>query len=102
MGYLAASATWGAFPGHPLDDIQSGSGIVHNALLLANTERTVVHGPFRPFPRSMMHGEMTISPKPPWFVNNRTAATTGRRLTRFAAKPRWAALPEIFISALRG
>ena len=74
VGYLAASATWGAFPGHPLDDIQSGSGIVHNALLLANTERTVVHGPFRPFPRSMMHGEMTISPKPPWFVNNRTAA----------------------------
>jgi acyl-CoA reductase-like NAD-dependent aldehyde dehydrogenase len=102
VGYLAASATWGAFPGHPLDDIQSGSGIVHNALLLENTERTVVHGPFRPFPRSMMNGEMTISPKPPWFVNNRTAATTGRRLAGFAARPRWAALPEIFVSALRG
>ena len=75
---------------------------MHNALLLENTERTVVHGPFRPFPRSVVHGEMTISPKPPWFVNNRTAATTGRRLAGFAAKPRWAALPEIFVSALRG
>ena len=83
-------ATWGGFPGHRLDDIQSGRGIVHNALLLDRTERTVVHGPFRPLP------------KPPWFVDNRTAATTGRRLARFAARPRWRALPAIFASALRG
>ncbi|MEU2237490.1 hypothetical protein ABZ585_42055, partial [Streptomyces vietnamensis] len=27
-------ATWGAYPGHTLDDVQSGIGIVHNALLL--------------------------------------------------------------------
>ena len=102
VGYLAPRATWGAFPGHPLDDIQSGSGVVHNALLLKDTERTVVTGPFRPAPRSVLHGEMTITPKPPWFVNNRSAATTGRRLTAFAARPRWRALPAIFSSALRG
>ncbi len=102
VGYLAANATWGAFPGHPLEDIQSGTGIVHNALLLNNTERTVVYGPFRPAPRSITHGEMTISPLPPWFVNNRTAATTGRLLTGFASKPRWRGLPRIFASALRG
>lgn len=102
VGYLTARATWGAFPGHTLDDVQSGIGIVHNALLLADTERTVVTGPFRPFPRSVLHGELSLSPKPPWFVGNRTAATTGRRLTRFAARPRWRALPGIFASALRG
>ena len=90
LGYLTPRATWGAFPGHPLTDIQSGQGVVHNALLLADTERTVVRGPFRPFP------------KPPWFVTNRTAAVTGRRLTAFAARPRWSALPGIFASALRG
>ena len=33
---------------------------------------------------------------------NRTAATTGRRLTAFAADPSWSALPGIFASALRG
>jgi hypothetical protein len=90
VGYLTPHATWGGFPGHRLDDIQSGRGVVHNALLLDHTERTVVHGPFRPLP------------KPPWFVDNRTAATTGRRLSRFAARPRWRALPAIFASALRG
>lgn len=102
VGYLTPHATWGAYPGHRLDDIQSGRGVVHNALLLERTERTVVHGPFRPFPRSILHGEASISPVPPWFVDNRTAAVTGRRLARFAARPRWRALPAIFASALRG
>ncbi|MCX4641571.1 hypothetical protein [Streptomyces sp. NBC_01446] len=65
-------------------------------------ERTVVRGPFRPAPRSLLRGEVTTSPKPPWFVTNRTAATTGRLLTDFAAAPRWTALPATFASALRG
>lgn len=102
LGYLNPHATWGAFPGHPLDQVQSGRGVVHNALLLDRAERTVVSGPFRPAPRALLHGELTISPKPPWFVDNRTAAGTGRRLTRFAARPRWSALPGIFGSAIRG
>ena len=102
VGYLTARATWGAFPGHPLDDIGSGRGVVHNALLLHRPERTVVYGPFRPMPRSVMTGEFSLTPKPPWFVTNRTAATTGRRLTEFAARPRWTALIGIFTSALRG
>ncbi|MFB7234063.1 aldehyde dehydrogenase family protein [Streptomyces sp. NPDC056269] len=102
VGYLTATATWGAFPGHTVDDVQSGIGIVHNALLLDTAERTVVRGPFRPAPRSVLHGEAALSPKPPWFVSNRTAATTGRLLADFAASPRWSALPGIFASALRG
>jgi len=73
LGYLNPRATWGAFPGHQLDDIQSGRGVVHNALLLEHPERTVVRGPFRPSHRALVNGEMSISPKPPWFVTNRTA-----------------------------
>lgn len=102
VGYLTAAATWGAFPGHTLDDVQSGIGVVHNAVLLAGPERTVLRGPFRPAPRALLHGEPSMSPKPPWFVTNKTAATTGRRLVDFAAEPRWSALPGIFVSALRG
>ncbi|WP_372343556.1 hypothetical protein [Streptomyces sp. KL116D] len=86
---------------HLLSDVQSGIGVVHNALLLAQAERTVVRGPFRPSPRSLVRGEWSLSPKPPWFVSNRTAATTGRRLVDFHARPRWSALPGIFASALR-
>ncbi|MFF6902752.1 aldehyde dehydrogenase family protein [Streptomyces hydrogenans] len=102
VGYATPRATWGAFPGHTLDDVQSGIGIVHNALLLDHIERTVVTGPFRPAPRSVLHGESSVSPKPPWFVTNATAGRTGRLLTTFAARPRWQDLPALFSSALRG
>ncbi|NIL75863.1 NAD/NADP-dependent betaine aldehyde dehydrogenase [Rhodococcus sp. B10] len=102
LGFLSAAATWGAFPGHTIDDVQSGIGIVHNALLIDGAERTVVRGPFRPAPRSLLAREWALTPKPPWFLSNRTAATTGRLLTAFAGKPSWAKLPAIFASALRG
>jgi aldehyde dehydrogenase (NAD(P)+) len=102
VGFLTAAATWGAYPGHTLAEIGSGIGIVHNALLLDQTERTVVRGPFRPAPRSVIHGELSLSPRPPWFVTNKTAAVTGRLLTDFSARPRWSTLPRIFASALRG
>jgi aldehyde dehydrogenase (NAD(P)+) len=102
VGYLTPTATWGAFPGHRRNDIQSGVGVVHNAFLIDRPERTVVRGPFRPAPRSVLHREWSLSPKPPWFVNNRTAATTGRLLVDFAGSPGWGKLPAIFASALRG
>jgi aldehyde dehydrogenase (NAD(P)+) len=102
IGFLTAAATWGAFPGHTVDDVQSGIGIVHNALLIDGAERTVVRGPFRPMPRSLINGELSISPKPPWFVTNKTAASTGKLLTAFAGAPSWSKLPAIFASALRG
>lgn len=102
VGFLTPRATWGAFPGNTVAEVGSGIGIVHNALLLHNAERTVVHGPFRPAPRSVLRGELAMSPRPPWFVTNKTAASTGRLMTGFAARPRWTALPGIFASALRG
>lgn len=102
FGFLTARATWGAFPGAGIGDVQSGIGVVHNALLLADSERTVVQGPFRPLSRSLAAREFTLTPKPLWFVGNRTQATTARRMTMFVAKPRWRALPGIFASALRG
>jgi len=102
VGFLTARASWGAFPGHTVDDVQSGIGIVHNALLLPHVERTVIRGPFRPAPRSVANGELTLTPRPMWFVTNRTAEGTAKKLTFFAAKPRWSSLPGLFASALRG
>ncbi|MEN8675269.1 aldehyde dehydrogenase family protein [Nocardioides sp.] len=102
VGYLTAAAPWGGFPGATLTDVESGIGVVHNALLLDDTERTVVDGPFRPFPRSVLTGQPTITPKPAWFVRNRTAARTAELLVRFVAAPGWRKLPRLFASALRG
>ena len=56
-----ATASWGAFPGATIDNVHSGIGTVHNALLIDRPERTIVRGPFRPFrpfPRSSLrHSE---------------------------------------------
>jgi acyl-CoA reductase-like NAD-dependent aldehyde dehydrogenase len=102
LAFLGAGMPWGAFPGHTLADVGSGIGVVHNAHLLDGTERAVVRGPFRPFPRSMLGGENSMAPKPPWFVTNRTEDVSSKRLTKFAAKPSFARLPGIFASAFRG
>ncbi|WP_329414783.1 hypothetical protein OG563_18555 [Nocardia vinacea] len=39
---------------------------------------------------------------PPWFVDNATAAATGRKLTEFYATANPARLPGLFLSAFRG
>ena len=102
VAYLIPQATWGAFPGHTDADIQSGRGVVHNALLLDRPQKTVVTGRFRPFPRAWLSGDFHLGPKPPWFVTHRSAEQVGRLLTRFAEKPSFGALPAIIASALKG
>ena len=100
--FLAAKAAWGAFPGNTDDAIESGTGFVHNALLFDRPQKNVVRSPFRPFPRSARHLGTTLAVKPPWFLTNRTALSTARQFTRFAAAPHAAKLPALFASALRG
>jgi aldehyde dehydrogenase (NAD(P)+) len=102
FAFLAAKAAWGAYPGNGEDDIESGIGFVHNALLFDRPQKNVVHAPFRPFPRSARHRGTTIAVKPPWFLTNRTALSTARQLTEFAAAPGARKLPGLFASALRG
>jgi len=102
FGFLASRAAWGAYPGNTPQDIQSGTGVVHNALLFDKPQKNVIQAPFRAFPRSARHGHHTMAVKPPWFVNNRTATATARRLTEFAADPKPHRLVGLFASALRG
>ena len=102
VGFLLAQASWGAFPGHARNDIQSGSGVVHNALLFDRPQKSIVRAPFYPFPRGAAHGQAAILPKPPWFVTNKQAHEVTRRLTYFEANPSPLQLPAIFLAALRG
>lgn len=103
FGFLTPTATWGAFPGGTLDDAPSGIGVVHNAFLLDRVERTVVRGPFRPFPRSLrtlrQGGGMTVLPKPPWFVTARTGAAVSEGLTRFRSDGNLARLVVTLVKA---
>lgn len=102
VGFLLVQTPWGAFPGHTLDNVQSGIGFVHNTFLFDRPERTVVEAPFRPFPRNLLSGELTLLPRPPWFVTNTKQHKIGELLTRFQYKPGWAKLPRIFLNALLG
>jgi acyl-CoA reductase-like NAD-dependent aldehyde dehydrogenase len=101
-GLVFALATWGAFPGNTPQHIGSGTGVVHNAFMLPRPQKAVVEIPFRPAPRSLFNGELTFSPKPVFFITNKTAATTIRRISKFLVNRNPIALPGILVSALRG
>lgn len=102
LGFLSAATPWGAFPGHSLQDVQSGIGFVHNTMLFDRPERTVLEAPFTPYPRNLARLSFSMLPRPPWFITNRRAAVLGRLLTRFQYRPAFGKLPRIFVNALRG
>ena len=102
LAFLGGGAAWGAYPGHSMDDIQSGIGVVHNAFLFDKPQKTVATGPFRNFPRSVLSGDLHMAPRPPWFVTNKTAHKTAKRLTYLTGTGNLLRLPSIFAAALRG
>ncbi len=90
LAYGLVTPTWGAFPGHPVEDIRSGRGVVHNTFMFDKPQKAVIRGPFRVFP------------KPAWFVNHKTSAELGPKLTYFYADPSITRIPSILVSALKG
>lgn len=108
LAFLTPTLTWGGYPGGTLDDVESGIGIVHNALLLDRVEKTVTRGPFRPFPRSIRGAVRSgrpsgavVLPKPPWFVHSRTGAAVSEGFTRYRMNGSLTRLARTFIRALR-
>ncbi|MEL6913117.1 MAG: aldehyde dehydrogenase family protein [Pseudomonadota bacterium] len=93
---------WGAFPGHTLEDVQSGIGTVHNTLMFEGSERTVLYGPWAPIPRAWALGERHLMPVPPWFVTHKRADKVARALVAFAATGRRTRLAALLWHALRG
>jgi len=89
LSFALATTAWGAYPGHPITDIQSGSGFVGNAYLFARPQKSVVRGPF------------VAKPAPAWFSTNQNASVVMRKLLAFEAKPSWAKLPGLLGAALK-
>lgn len=91
VGFALGSTSWGAFPGHYINDIQSGTGVVHNTLMFDRLQKSVVRAPFRSIPT------------PPWFI---TQASKARKifpkLVRLEASPSPWKVPGILWSALGG
>lgn len=109
IGFIIPTLTWGAFPGGAINDVGSGIGVVHNALLLDGVERSVLRGPFRPFPRWIpgvlnprkRADRITILPKPPWFVSARSGAAVSEGLTRHRAEGGIIGLVKTLTKALK-
>lgn len=106
--FLTPTLSWGGFPGGTLADVQSGIGVVHNALLLDRVERSIARGPFRPFPRSVATvvqarslAKASVLPKPPWFVTSRTGGAVSEGFTRFRVDGNWARLMGTLAQAFR-
>lgn len=90
LSYALGVTTWGAYPGHTLDDIQSGIGVVHNTLMFSKPQKSVVYGPFRVFPR------------PPWFVTHKLAHKVAPKLFQLERTGSYLHLPALVWNAVRG
>jgi acyl-CoA reductase-like NAD-dependent aldehyde dehydrogenase len=94
--YALVTTTWGAHPGHPLEDIQSGRGVVHNGLLLDHPQKSVVRAPFvwsAPLP--------WLPPiKHVYFPTHRTLNKVGEAMTHFEARPGLFTLVPVMKAAL--
>jgi acyl-CoA reductase-like NAD-dependent aldehyde dehydrogenase len=90
-GFTFGTTTWGAFPGHEIHNIQSGTGVVHNTLMFSRPQKSVLRGPFRSVPT------------PPWFVTHgKTASKLFPKLIDFEASPSPLKVPGILWAAIRG
>jgi acyl-CoA reductase-like NAD-dependent aldehyde dehydrogenase len=89
LSFAMGSTTWGAYPGHPRTDIQSGTGVVGNAAMFDRPQKSVVRAPFR------------SRPKPPWFATAPSSYDVMRRFVAFEAEPSAAKIPGLMLAAVR-
>ena len=89
MAYAGGTIPWGAYPGSPLTDVQSGRGFVHNTRMLEHVEKAVLRGP------------AWSAVKLPYFPSHRSAHVLGRRLRLLEERGSWARLPGVVAAALR-
>jgi acyl-CoA reductase-like NAD-dependent aldehyde dehydrogenase len=90
LAYALVVTSWGAWPGSAPEDIRSGVGVVHDALLFDHPQKSVVRAPFR------------IRPTPAWFVDHKNLEALARRLLRYEAAPSWGAFASVAAAGMLG
>lgn len=90
MGFAFCTPPWGAYPGSPLNDIQSGRGWVHNTSMLEGIEKTVLRFPLTQFPKPVYH------------PSHRRGHKALRALVRLEENARWSRLPPVVFHAMGG
>jgi acyl-CoA reductase-like NAD-dependent aldehyde dehydrogenase len=82
--------TWGGFPGNTPEDIGSGMGVMGNAFMLANPQKSVASAAFHP------------RIKPLDVASHRKQAALVRNMVRIQASEDLRAMPGLLIATLRG
>ncbi len=90
LGFSLVSPPWGAYPGNSPEDIQSGTGWVHNTNLFDHPEKSVLRGPF------------TTPFVPPWFPGHPRLRQIGRLLTEYELAPSFPKAMAVSMEVLRG
>jgi acyl-CoA reductase-like NAD-dependent aldehyde dehydrogenase len=88
--YGMVSPTWGAFPGHPNTDIQSGAGVVHNTFMIDHPQKSVVRAPFR------------MAPTPAWFYDHKNLRALGEKLVKLETHPSLGNLVGTALAGIKG
>jgi acyl-CoA reductase-like NAD-dependent aldehyde dehydrogenase len=86
--YALNVCSWGAYPGHTDNDIQSGRGTVANTFMLRDPEKSVLRAPFR------------YRPRPAWFAGQTNSEPTLRAVAHLWANPSPDALTRTLAAAL--
>jgi Aldehyde dehydrogenase family len=87
--YSLCTMTWGAFSGNPLENIQSGRGVVHNTYFFEHPQKSVLRAPFR------------VQPDPLWFANQPNLLAIARRFTEFQAAPSLSRFVKLILATFK-
>ncbi|MBX7112841.1 MAG: aldehyde dehydrogenase family protein [Myxococcaceae bacterium] len=88
--FAIGSAPWGGHPSSTPQNIQSGSGVVHNTFMLEKSEKFVLRAPLKTYPIAL------------WLPGHRSLKEMGRKLLDFEMSPSWLKVPGIGLSAVGG
>lgn len=89
ISYYIGLTSWGGFAGQDIYDIQSGTGVVNNPLMLPNPEKSVLRAPFE------------LSPDP-FVLSTLRAHEFAAKMAAYEADPSLTRLPSILWTVVRG
>ncbi len=87
--FALSTTSWGAYPGHARNDIQSGCGVVGNAYMLEGIQKSVVRGPW------------IQKPKPVWFATQKNSSKVMAKLLNYQANPSFKSMLAVLGAAIR-
>jgi acyl-CoA reductase-like NAD-dependent aldehyde dehydrogenase len=88
--FALLSPPWGGYPGSTPQDIQSGTGWVHNSLMLDGIEKTVLQAP------------LTVQPKPIWMPSHGDPEPVAWALFDLMRNPSIGTVANLSIKAIKG